>query len=393
MSGLRSRGQARLHRRRTRHRSQRRRPGKRSGRHSDTYSLACRLNHVLDAVFAEWGVQRVSSLEALVDTGILFDHFASPTGDRCGLMGVGGGISALLADAMDLGGLRLGSISETTKSKMREILPDSNASNPFDPGGWFLGKGGAPLLADAIELFGGDEGLDVLLYGIVPLSLIREEAFIEGIALGASRSDKPSICQFLHAPETEFRRRRFPECGIVELSCTDAAIEALSTWFGVAEAMPWALDQSDSRASAFAEDATTAFDLTDLPVGSATLLEDRAIGLLQKVGLRFPDIAVVDTPDEAARAAQAMGFPVVMKALAAGLSHRSRGRGRRWAQRSSRHLAGGGEGRLERPKGWGLRCSAFSPAAGRRGHRDDCRHAAGCSLRTGRARRTRRRLV
>ena len=277
---------------------------------------------VFEVAISEWGVKQVSSMEALVASGVLFERCGPAPGDRCGVMGLGGGISALLADAAEANGLKLASLQDKTASAIREILPDSNASNPLDPGGWFLGQGGAERLKEALDRFAEDEAVDLLLYGIVPLSPMRESVYIEGIAAGAAHAAKPSVCLSFHTPMTEFRRRRFEESNVVELPCVDAGMEALRTWLSVVS-----LVDTEEEPSGALEESHVArvIELIGslVPGERQTFLEDAAIGLLTDIGIPLPNIEVVQTPEEVGKRSEAMGFPVVVKALAEGLVHRA----------------------------------------------------------------------
>ena len=278
---------------------------------------------VLDAALQNWGISRVSSIEALVASGVLIERFGVPTGRRCGIMGIGGGIAALLADAAESNGLHLASIGEETSSAIREILPDSSASNPLDPGGWFLGNGGAEALREALDHFAADDGIDLVLHGMLPLAPVREAVYVEGIAASAATRSKPSLCLSFHSPETSFRRKRFAESNIVELPCTEAATEALRVWLGNPE-----FDNEmsgDLIAPASAPVRAMSEESRYLRPGETkVLLEDAAIELLRELGLSFPHTEVVATPEQARKESASVGFPVVIKALADGLVHRAR---------------------------------------------------------------------
>jgi acyl-CoA synthetase (NDP forming) len=278
---------------------------------------------VLDAALRQWGVHRVSSIDALVAAALLFERFGRTPGSRCGVLGLGGGNAALLADSLAAGGIELATIGPATADKLRALLPDTNATNPFDAGGWFLGRQG-DLLGQALDTFVADDSVDVMLHGIVPLSPIRERVYLQGIAGSAHRSPKPAVCLSGHTPQTLERAQRFAEAGVVELPCTYAAVEALRVW--LADPPTRAPDRSQSAdTQPRASTTPPALDI-DPPLSPGerrVLLEDAAARLLSGAGLRFPPSAVVDDPVAAVRAAESLGYPVVIKAIADGLAHRA----------------------------------------------------------------------
>ncbi len=270
---------------------------------------------VLDAAFVQWGVVRVTSIESLVATGVLFDRFGRPPGRRCGVFGVGGGNTALLADALSGAGIELANLADDTVADLRTLLPDSNATNPLDAGGWFLGQED-DVLGQALDRFADDDGVDVMLYGMAPLAPLRETVYVEGIAGNASRTTKPAICLSGHTPVTALRAERFEAAGVVELPCMSAATEALRTWFA-----PPITPRTPPARGVPSERYVVTPPLA--PGERRVLLEDEAAHLLSSVGIDFAGPTVVDTPEQAADAASRLGFPVVVKALATGLTHRA----------------------------------------------------------------------
>jgi acyl-CoA synthetase (NDP forming) len=73
----------------------------------------------------------------------------------------------------------------------------------------------------------------------------------------------------------------------------------------------------------FAADTVVAEPLRGLPGVGSTVPEYRSKQLLGPRGIRFPDFALVSSADEAVGAAEKLGYPVVLKAQAAGLPHKS----------------------------------------------------------------------
>jgi acyl-CoA synthetase (NDP forming) len=292
---------------------------------SHTAALAGSMR-VMDSVFADLGVSRVTSIEALICAGALFGAFGNPPGDKCGVLGIGGGNCALLADATESAGLKLATLSTDTSIRLKEMLPDSNGSNPFDPGGWFLGKH-HHLLEEALRDVAEDPAIDVMIYGMVPLSPMREEVYVGAIAAVAQASSTPAISLSMHTPSTEYRTSAYSDAGILELGCTSAATEALGVWMRYA---PTADTQAQTRLheivdapelARIALDHELASELAQS--GRVVLLEDRAVELLSKFGLRFPPTAVADSVGEGLTAAEHVGYPLVVKALADGLHHRA----------------------------------------------------------------------
>lgn len=282
---------------------------------------------ILDSVLAELGVARVTTLEALVTAGTLFSTLGSAGDARLGVMGLGGGHSALLADLLEEAGLELATLTPETSATVKAILPDSNGANPFDPGGWFLGRPGN-LLAPALRHVAEDPGVDVMIYGMVPLSPMREEVYVEAIADVARTSSKPSISLSMHTPLTEAREAAYADAGVLELPCTAAATEALRIWarYSTVAHTSGELDEAVFTGVPQAQhgdrlDPALRRELAER--GRVVLQEDRAAGILAGFGLNFPPTGVAETDDEASRLAAQIGYPLVVKAIVEGLNHRA----------------------------------------------------------------------
>jgi acyl-CoA synthetase (NDP forming) len=78
------------------------------------------------------------------------------------------------------------------------------------------------------------------------------------------------------------------------------------------------------QATAAAAPAAVQLPLTELPkLGHGTQAEWLSKQVLRKLGIKTPEGALATTPDEAAQIAAKIGYPVVMKAQAAKLAHKS----------------------------------------------------------------------
>jgi acyl-CoA synthetase (NDP forming) len=279
---------------------------------------------ILDEIFGEWGVSRVTSPEALIYTGALFSSFGAAPGSRFGLFGNGGGNGTLLADAIDRADICLSEIDSLTTAHIKSILWDSNGSNPLDVGGWFLSRG-PELMEQALRHFVNDPGIDVLAYGVVPMLPGREEVYIGSISRVSKDSSKPAICLSSHSTLTDFRLKSFKEAGVLELPCLDAACEALAIWTRWSDRdIPDDVDVLPPL-----PELTVSPEIERQLTGSGgdgsniVLLEDRAATILGQMGVPFPPWRVVPDAATALAVAEELGYPLVVKAIAEGLHHRA----------------------------------------------------------------------
>ncbi|MCG2818205.1 MAG: CoA-binding protein [Actinomycetia bacterium] len=140
----------------------------RSATASHTGSLSGE-NKIYDAVFAQTGTVRASTLEELVEMARVFSTQTRPPGNRLGIVTSSGSLGVMATDTAISSGLSLPSLSRHTVGRVREGAPGwMNVRNPLDvgPSGQY-GEALAALLEDP--------GVDmVLAITVVPFVVFKE---------------------------------------------------------------------------------------------------------------------------------------------------------------------------------------------------------------------------
>jgi hypothetical protein len=104
----------------------------RRGAASHTASLASD-DAAVDALFEAAGVIRVDTLEEMLDLAQLLAHQPAPEGPRVALIGNSGGPLILAADAAEVAGLQVPTLSDGLRAQILELVPRAAAtSNPVD---------------------------------------------------------------------------------------------------------------------------------------------------------------------------------------------------------------------------------------------------------------------
>jgi acyl-CoA synthetase (NDP forming) len=162
-------------------------------------------------------------------------------------------------------------------------------------------------------LFGDDR------FGAIVVGIIQTDPMTMGIkvppilrAVGEIRSSKPVIFAGLDegagVPEAHVSALR--ALGIPYFPSTERAFRALKRLM-------------DLSARDFAESTSAPMRLEGLPSVGGVIPEHRAKALLAQLGIPFPKGRFAATVDEAVVAADAIGYPVVIKAQSPDLSHKS----------------------------------------------------------------------
>jgi len=88
---------------------------------------------VVDAALRQAGIIRATSLDEMVDAGLVFSRQPLPEGNRVGIIAPGGGWGVMAADACTQAGLDVCALDEATINRLNAILPEVwSHNNPVD---------------------------------------------------------------------------------------------------------------------------------------------------------------------------------------------------------------------------------------------------------------------
>ncbi|MCZ9766407.1 acetate--CoA ligase family protein [Pseudomonas aeruginosa] len=275
------------------------------------------------AMAGDYQVMRVNVARA----GVIFAETLEELGDiaeialRCqpipvggvAMMGESGAVKALVLDLCEELGLALPHVSDDNSPALRAALPDFvGVSNPLD------------LTAQGL--------VDPDLYYRTLAALFSDDRFGSVVA-GIIQTDPVTIGIKL-SPVLRAVRELKPEKAIIFAGVDDGApipptdIAALRAcgipYFPSIERVLRALKRlSDFALRDFSVSGATALQAIDLPAMGGVIPEYRAKNLLTPLGIPFPVGAFCTTIEETLAAAERIGYPVVLKAQSARLSHKS----------------------------------------------------------------------
>ena len=162
---------------------------------SHTGALSAKDN-VVDAVLNQFGIIRANNLNELFNTAKGFENFPMPKGNRIALVTNSGGPAILAVDNLEKEGLTLAQLSETTKTKLQEIVhPEGSLNNPVD----LLPGGTAEAYKRVCELFIEDENVDAVVSIFVEPVMVPALPVIE--AINSIESEKPILQAVMPLPE------------------------------------------------------------------------------------------------------------------------------------------------------------------------------------------------
>ena len=260
------------------------------------------------------GTVVVDSLEELVDVTQVLARFPKPPTAGVGVLTVSGAFCGLALDFCDEVGLDVPRLTPETEASLRIVLPPfATPNNPLDlttqpirePE--LLGKGLAALLEDP----GIGSVVVAIMPGPEPTQSVR---YLKGLHPAIRNPAKPVVLAMMGdgSPLIEEFMTLTRESGIALSRSPERSLRAMArvTEYGRRCAA------SDKVSPSAAIQA-----LSPLPAGM--LPEYLGKQRLAALGIKIPEGALARDLDEAAIIAKRIGYPVVLKAQAAALGHKS----------------------------------------------------------------------
>lgn len=282
-----------------------------------------------DAVAADLGVIRADTLDDTVELVELLAHTVVPKGRRLGAVTHSGAFRGALIEAAERNGLKFEPLTAASTDRLKSMLGvGSLVSNPIDGG--FAVLSSHENFKATIAALEDDANVDMILFqekipGDRSVSDRAEVHFamIEDMVVRGMRKPIAAIALASHgvseygrelrakSPHLSFLQEANKALRAIESAVRRDELERLGAVPPAAAATPPAAAAAAGKVRAFAAAGMPALD------------EVQSKDLLRAYGIATPTEIAVHSADEAAKAAEQIGYPVVLKAVAAKLLHKS----------------------------------------------------------------------
>jgi acetate---CoA ligase (ADP-forming) len=286
---------------------------------SHTGALLSASDVTVDALFAQAGVIRTDTLHELFNVAALLAKQPIPRGDRIAIVTNGGGPGIICADACQADGVRVPEPTPALRAELARLIPEAaSLGNPFD----LLSSASAQDYGRAVRALADSEEFDAIVTIFVPPLVTEAEAVAAAISEAAEDCGQCTLAAVfmtgdgtppqLNAGAVDVPGYEFPE---------DAArAVALAARHGVWRAGP---QGSVPVLDGCRPDEAAAIISHALSDGASWMAPEHVAALLDCYGLPLVSTRVVPDAAGAVAAADALGVPVVLKAVATGLLHKS----------------------------------------------------------------------
>ncbi len=285
---------------------------------SHTGALAGR-DVAYDAAFRKAGVIRAESTEEVFDWARALAWCPLPRGRRMAVLTNAGGPGAIAVDALDAYGLKLAELSEATRARLREFLPEAaSVRNPVD----MLAAAGAAEYANGLGALMADDNVDGVMLILAPPPMTTA-AGIAGAVIPMIRSATKSVIVTLMGEEMIANAARlFRQARVPDYRFPERAASAMSILADRYEQLATPQERPQSIKGLKVEQAKRA--LARGTRGEAGFLDAASAATVARAyGIPVPEEVLAGTADQAAAAARKLGYPVVLKLASPDIPHKS----------------------------------------------------------------------
>ncbi|MGB0574726.1 MAG: acetate--CoA ligase family protein [Alphaproteobacteria bacterium] len=265
----------------------------------------------------------------------LLVHAGLPETDDVGVLVYSGGVRGLSLDAADRHGVPLPDFSPETAAKFKEILGDDlRVTNPLDAAGFMNQK--LESIVEMVTAIQNDPKIGTILFqedlppseGINDANKRRTKRVLDTMqGFQENFLDKGGKPIGLISPAssdlTTFgreARKQFPQIPV--LSEPNRAFKALRTAFTYRDRIHEAQQIQPGEAGKPSEVIETALSNAS-SIEPFALSEPVSKNLISSYGISLPREGFAKTPEEAAKIGDEIGYPVVVKGVAAEMTHKS----------------------------------------------------------------------
>lgn len=280
-----------------------------------------------DALFKYYGVQRVRSLDEMMDTLELFDAGMRPKNSNLSAIFDSGGERSMLVDLAEDQGIEFTELNPKTITKLEEILePGVEAGNPLDAYGTdnYIEQ----VFGGSMKAFDADpnSGLTILCVDLYRVGN-QSPNYVSIIASIKDKFKNPFVVVAnVSATASEILTARLREAGIPVLMGTETGVRAIKHLFDYAD-FQRELQENKEQSSKLTLDKLPSKEKIDeirkqLKSADSALGEVESKQILSEYGIRVSTEQIANSLDQALEVADEIGFPVVLK-TAAGATHKT----------------------------------------------------------------------
>lgn len=284
-----------------------------------------------DAAFRRSGILQAHSMEELFDWARALAWQPLPPGRRVAVLTNAGGAAILAVDALEEAGMEIAPLTEATRAFLQQrVFPAASINNPVD----ILAGAGPATYALCLDALLGDETVDAVVVCSAPQDWFAPVSLAEVIGEVATSQlarKKPILAVLMGLASTSdatqvLHRKRIPNFAFPErVGSTLAAMWRYKQWLDdlATEPLPIETLVRDREIGKMAIDAGLEV-LRECDGKNAGWMSPEQVDvLLAAYHIQTPNCGLAPGVEHAIPLAETMGYPVVLKVAAEGITHKT----------------------------------------------------------------------
>lgn len=271
-----------------------------------------------ETAFNKCGVIRVHTYEQMFEYATAFNTQPLPSGRRIAVITNAGGPGIMTTDAIELSNLSMAELSAKSTADLKSFLPTAaSVKNPVD----VLGDADPVRYAKALEVLQKDPNVDAIVILLTPQAVTKSMETAQVLCKSYDKS-KPVLACFMGGTDVTPARDFMLEHGIPDYRSPEKAINALGAMINYAE---WKQQQTSEDTQEVKGDRTIVSSIIEKyrAAGQVQINEADTKKILRAYGINTPAGMLVTSAEEAAKEAEKIGYPLVMKIVSPDIIHKS----------------------------------------------------------------------
>jgi acetyltransferase len=280
-------------------------------------------DEVLDAALRRVGVWRVNNISDIFYLTEVLASQRRPQGPRLAIITNAGGPGVLATDSLLEAGGELAEISPATMEQLNRVLPPHwSHNNPID----IIGDAGPDRYKTVVEIMAKDPDNDGLLVIITRQGMTDVMAIAQFLQYHAKQDSKPIIVTWMGGDEAAAGGAILNRAGIPTFQFPETAVRIFQYMWRYSYNLrslyetPTLADDEGGREE---RTAATRIIETVRESGRTILTEAESKRLLRAYGIPVVETRLAATEDEAAVAAEEIGYPVALKLNSKTITHKT----------------------------------------------------------------------
>jgi len=281
-------------------------------------------DEVFDAALRRCGVLRVQTIADIFYMAEVLAHQPRPKGKRLTILTNAGGPGVLATDALIANGGELAPVSEEAINALSSFLsPHWSHANPID----ILGDAGPEEFSRALEIAIRDPNSDGLLVILTPQGMTDPTKVAENLKRHATGLGKPILASWMGGEIVAGGIAALNEAGIPTFPYPDTAARAFDYMWHFSYALR-GIYETPSLAEEVVEGDTSREEVNAIVEkvrrsNRTILTEVESKQVLSSYRISTVETRVASSEGDAAAAAKAIGFPVVLKIYSETITHKT----------------------------------------------------------------------